>query len=285
MAQSQVQRPIDFSQSAFFTAINSMAGWLREQLAWEAPPSVQTQHQHHKHNHNHKHAHNHGVQDAYLLRNRELPSVFTSQDCRNALEYWGRRCAVCERPRGLWHTLSQDHWIPLSSPDCPGTDPTNILPLCCGTDGCNNSKGRSLPDVWLERKLGKRRAGRKLAEIEGYFNWVRDLKGPRLGCPQCGGRVNYVSEWRSWHCERCDVAWDKHDARGYENCPKCQCWMIGCDGSYLCPRCNLECDRNNLPTCEECPNCCAGSLRWIYKLGEACGLWRCTGCRAEWVFE
>src|SRR5260221_119478 len=178
MAQSQVLRLIDFSQSAFFNAFNSMAGWLRDQLAWEAPPSVQTQHQHHKHNHNHKHAHNHGVQDAYLLRKRELPNVFTSQDWRNALEYWGHRCAVCERPRGLWHTLSQDHWIPLSSPDCPGTDPTNILPLCCGTDGCNN-----------------------------------------------------------------------------------------------------------MPTCEECPNCCAGSLRWIYKLGEACGLWRCTGCRAEWVFE
>src|SRR5581483_2176482 len=58
---------------------------------------------------------------AYVARKRSLPDTFTERDWQRALEYWDYKCAVCGRPRGLWHTLAADHWIPLTAPDCPGT--------------------------------------------------------------------------------------------------------------------------------------------------------------------
>jgi hypothetical protein len=222
---------------------------------------------------------------AYLTRKRELPHSFTGKDWDRALDYWGHKCAICERPRGLWHTLAQDHWIPLTNPDCPGTDPTNILPLCHGTDGCNNSKGKHNPETWLKKKLGKKKATQKLAEIHAYFEWTQDQTMARLGCPHCGGRVNYLDKWRIWECTSCDAFWDHRDIRQYENCPKCQCWMHESDGSYLCPRCNLEWDHTNLPTHEHCPSCERGALKWVYKMGESAGYWRCNKCRSEWLFD
>ena len=225
------------------------------------------------------------VPDPYLQRKRELPNSFTSTQWQRALDYWGHKCAVCGRPRGLWHTISQDHWIPLSSPDCPGTDATNILPLCCGVDGCNNSKGYQRPETWLKKKLGKRRATRKLAEIEAYFGWVRDQAGPRLGCPHCGGRVAYQMNSRQWQCAACESGWNKRATHHYENCPKCQCWMIGMNGTYVCPRCYLAWDKTNLPTHEKCPGCQRGSLKWVYQMGDSAGWWRCNHCQGEWLFE
>jgi hypothetical protein len=223
--------------------------------------------------------------DRYLSRKKELPNTLTSKDWQQALEYWGHKCAVCGRPRGLWHTISQDHWIPLTSPDCPGTHAANILPLCYGADGCNNSKGKQMPDVWLAKKLGKRRAARKMAEIEAYFSWVQDQNLPRLGCPHCGGRVSYDNSHREWGCVMCESTWSKRESHRYENCPKCQCWMIGIHGEYICPRCNLMWDRTNLPTCEKCPGCHHGSLKWVYHDGQAAGWWSCRSCHSEWLFE
>jgi len=222
---------------------------------------------------------------AYLSRKRELPYEFTQKDWQRAQDYWGYKCAICERPRGLWHTLAQDHWIPLTNPDCPGTNPTNILPLCHGTDGCNNSKGKNDPEKWLKKKLGKKRAVAKLHEIHDYFEWVQDQAAVRLGCPHCGGRVSYLDQWNVWACHSCEAFWDQREARQYENCPKCQCWMHNEDGTYLCPRCNLEWDDSNLPTHEKCPSCERGAMKWIYKMGERAGWWRCTRCRAEWLFD
>lgn len=108
-------------------------------------------------------------------RLRGLPTSFTAQDWQRALDYWGHRCAVCDRPRGLWHTLAADHWIPLTDPrpDNPGTVPTNIIPLCHGIGGCNNSKSACDPLVWLTRKFGPEAAQQKAAEIDAYFEWVR----------------------------------------------------------------------------------------------------------------
>lgn len=101
-----------------------------------------------------------------------LPNTFTPKHWNMALEYFKDRCAVCGRPQGFWHILAQDHWIPLSSPECPGTTPTNIVPLCHGVDGCNNSKGFQSPRGWLISKLGKRLAEQKLNEINAYFEWI-----------------------------------------------------------------------------------------------------------------
>jgi len=109
---------------------------------------------------------------------RNLPSSFSVADWHRCLAYWNDRCAICGRPVGLWHTLAQEHWIPICDPrpDNPGTVVTNILPMCHarrdGDGGCNNSKWRRDPIVWLNEKLGPRKAKRKLAEIETYFAWV-----------------------------------------------------------------------------------------------------------------
>lgn len=110
-------------------------------------------------------------------REHGLPASFTSQDWITALEHFEHRCAVCGRPVGLWHSLAADHWIPISSPSCPGTIPTNIVPLCQGNGGCNNSKGASDPQEWLVGKYGKRKAKAILARIETYFAQVRGQGG------------------------------------------------------------------------------------------------------------
>jgi hypothetical protein len=109
-------------------------------------------------------------------REHNLPCSFTRQDWQRALEYFNDRCAVCGRPTGLWHTLAQDHWIPLSDPrpDNPGTVATNIVPLCHGQSGCNDSKRNKDPLQWLTQKYGKRKASRILRRIEEYFLWVEN---------------------------------------------------------------------------------------------------------------
>lgn len=104
-----------------------------------------------------------------LARKRALPDAFTHVDWQTALTHFGGSCAVCDRPPGLWHTLAMDHWIPLTDPNCPGTVPTNIVPLCHGTDGCNNSKHSREPKDWLISKFGPAKAARILARIEAYF--------------------------------------------------------------------------------------------------------------------
>lgn len=107
---------------------------------------------------------------SYRARKRSLAVQFSSEDWECAVKYFDGRCAVCGRPPGLWHTLAADHWIPLNSPDCPGTIPINIVPLCHGIDGCNNSKHSKLPQEWLIWKFGKRKANSIFNRIMVYFN-------------------------------------------------------------------------------------------------------------------
>lgn len=102
-------------------------------------------------------------------RLRGLEDTLTAQDWRAALQYFDGHCAVCGRPPGLWHTLSADHWVPLTSPDCPGTVPWNIVPLCHGVDGCNNSKGNRNAREWLVEKFGKRKGRAIQNRIEDYL--------------------------------------------------------------------------------------------------------------------
>jgi hypothetical protein len=102
-----------------------------------------------------------------------LPNNCTTADWKQCLEYFNNCCAVCGRPRGLWHTLAQDHWIPLKSVFCPGTMPKNIVPLCHGQGGCNNSKGAKLPEKWLIETYGKRKTKEILDRINQYFNSIK----------------------------------------------------------------------------------------------------------------
>jgi len=58
---------------------------------------------------------------------------YTYREWLACLDYFDCKCAVCERPAGLWHTISQDHWIPLSKGG--GHQSDNIVPLCHGVNG------------------------------------------------------------------------------------------------------------------------------------------------------
>jgi len=223
---------------------------------------------------------------AYVARKRSLPDTFSERDWLRALEYWGYKCAVCGRPRGLWHTLAADHWIPLTAPDCPGTVPTNIIPLCHGEGGCNNSKRSKVPDEWLVSKLGTKDAFQKQLEIDAYFLWVKDQLTERLGCWNCGEPVLYSEKDDIWLCTYCDAEWTSAETRAFQRCPRCQCWMIEIDGLCRCPRCRIEWTTATLPPPELCPGCGDGVLEWKYEAdGPACGWWRCTSCKSEWVFE
>lgn len=106
-------------------------------------------------------------------RKNNLPDQFTDYDWQIAIDYFNGRCAVCGRPQGFWHRLAADHWIPISSPDCPGTIPENMIPLCQGMDGCNNSKHDKPAVEWLILKFGKQKANAILKRIEAYFEWIK----------------------------------------------------------------------------------------------------------------
>jgi hypothetical protein len=101
-------------------------------------------------------------------RELSLLDTFTSSDWRIALDYFGGCCATCGRPPGLWHTLAADHWIPINKGG--PTMPDNIVPLCHGTGGCNNSKGSRDPVEWLVWKFGPRKGRAIQRRIETFLN-------------------------------------------------------------------------------------------------------------------
>lgn len=111
-------------------------------------------------------------------REMALPDTFTIQEWRHALNYFNGCCAVCGRPPGLWHTIAADHWIPVTSPACPGTIASNMLPLCHsqkdGFDGCNNTKADKDAIEWLTARYAPRKAKRILARIEAYFASLKE---------------------------------------------------------------------------------------------------------------
>ncbi len=101
---------------------------------------------------------------------------FTTTDWAYALNYFFGRCAVCGRQKDLFseRIIAADHWIPLINPECPGTIPRNIVPLCHGIDGCNNKKGPLDPERWLNRQFNERDAQKRIGEIEAFFATVRN---------------------------------------------------------------------------------------------------------------
>lgn len=107
-------------------------------------------------------------------RKRALPDTLTSAQWENALSYWHGGCAYCGRPAGLFHVIAMDHFIPLSSSDCPGTVVHNCLPACHYIDGCNSSKGKKDPYAWIYSKFGKPKAAKILKRIKEYFEWAKN---------------------------------------------------------------------------------------------------------------
>lgn len=113
-------------------------------------------------------------------RKRSLPNTFTLEQQRFAVEFWNECCAYCGRQfHDLFNerTLAFDHYIPLSSPDCPGTTAGNMLPVCHGVDGCNTTKNMLDPEEWLAARFGKRKARQKAAAIKAYFDIISKRYG------------------------------------------------------------------------------------------------------------
>jgi len=104
-------------------------------------------------------------------RKKSLPAAFTGKDWERCLAYWGNCCCVCGNQQGFWSPLCMDHWIPLTSPDCPGTIPKNIVVLC---RECNSSKNNHPAEEWLIIKVGKHKAREILTRVEAYFEWVKN---------------------------------------------------------------------------------------------------------------
>jgi len=100
-------------------------------------------------------------------RKHSLLHTFTAETWEACLNYFHGCCAYCGAQRDFWSPLHQDHYIPLSAPDCPGTIPTNIVPAC---RSCNFSKKNIPPMEWLTRKFGKRQAKVIAARIQAYFD-------------------------------------------------------------------------------------------------------------------
>jgi hypothetical protein len=99
-------------------------------------------------------------------RKRELPKKFGPGDSLRMRNYWKRKCAICDCETDKVNPLCSDHWIPINDNDCPGTIPTNMVPLC---KRCNSSKGNRRPDDWLFDKYGYVLGYAKLKRVEIYF--------------------------------------------------------------------------------------------------------------------
>lgn len=105
-------------------------------------------------------------------RKRQLPDTFTYEQWIICLEYHHYCCAVCGKQlRDLLGEIEPhaDHWIPLSSSECTGTVPTNMICLC---SDCNLSKGSKMPDFWLKQRYGTRKANEILKRVDAYFEWI-----------------------------------------------------------------------------------------------------------------
>jgi hypothetical protein len=114
-----------------------------------------------------------GYNHKYRAQRNGLPVTFTPIEKQFCLQYFGFACALCGQEESFDATIAWDHWIPLSSPMCPGTIAINMIPLCHGVQGCNNSKKDRMPQAWLTERLGKRKAAPLLKKIEAYFEVVR----------------------------------------------------------------------------------------------------------------
>lgn len=109
----------------------------------------------------------------YRARIRNLPYNFTAEDFQYARDYWRGLCPCCgKQVNDLWGEIKThaDHWIPISAPNCPGTVPWNMLPLC---NKCNSSKRDKEPRAWVMEKFGKRQGAAILKRIDEYFAGLR----------------------------------------------------------------------------------------------------------------
>lgn len=113
----------------------------------------------------------------YARRRRDrkagLADDLTLAQWQAAVDHFCGCCAYCGRQPDLFQTLCVEHFIPISSPDCPGTTVSNILPACAGVAGCNNKKHNKEPHSWVIATFGKAKGAKILKRIREYFDSVR----------------------------------------------------------------------------------------------------------------
>lgn len=102
-----------------------------------------------------------------LARSRSLPNTFTSADWDRVLQHFGA-CVYCGAVVDTYHA---DHFIPLSSPNCPGSVPQNMV---CACPSCNVSKHNREPRAWLRGKFGNDEAELILARIIAFFSLLTE---------------------------------------------------------------------------------------------------------------
>lgn len=71
-----------------------------------------------------------------------LPADYRVRDWRAAKSDWGGRCAYC----GKECEQTQDHYVPISSKECPGHVAHNIVPACIE---CNVDKSNKPARAWI----------------------------------------------------------------------------------------------------------------------------------------
>jgi hypothetical protein len=106
-------------------------------------------------------------------RMANLPADFTGRDVSFGLGWWGHKCPVCGvgfGERKVWW----DHWVPVCSASCPGTVPTNMVPLC---EPCNRQKHGKAPAEHLTKRHGAEAAGAVLRRVEEFFLAARRSGG------------------------------------------------------------------------------------------------------------
>lgn len=99
-------------------------------------------------------------------RKASLPDTFSREDYAFCMNYWGNKCAIT----GEAENLELDHWIPISSSDCPGTVAQNIIPL---VSRLNRQKWNKAPAVWLFESFPEEQAREILERVQAYFDLVR----------------------------------------------------------------------------------------------------------------
>lgn len=84
------------------------------------------------------------IQYRYANRLASLPKQWSESDWAKAVLKFDGKCAYCGHKPDKLHT---DHFIPISSPECPGTVPWNMVPCC---QLCNNRKRTKHPKDFIE---------------------------------------------------------------------------------------------------------------------------------------
>ena len=100
-----------------------------------------------------------------------IPMTLPHDIWERCLAYWNNQCAACGAKPDGFSPLHQDHWVPRRlKAHCPGTIPTNIVPLCWQ---CNSSKSGQSPYIWLVKTQGKVKADQVMRRVLDYFDWWR----------------------------------------------------------------------------------------------------------------